>query len=356
MIVAALLLAQAAPAGAWAVADGRARVAAADISLPTAAGGLTLVETGEASQKGSGVDDVAEYRSADGAVRGTAFVFRPAYADTALASWQLGRVMAQRYGAATRLGEMRAMAVDGHADALLRARYDGAVAAGQPIATTSGFVRASSWLIGLRVTAPAARQAEVATAFDALAAGLRFGAGLHVYAAAPLVVTGACPPAAEHDAAPMASGREAGAQLLGAAMAGGSLLVDLPPKPGKPPTTIGPAFPRNGLDQVCVRGTVTGVPLLQPAGEAEPAIVLGVLDDAGGTIAWERALIGSGYLVSSYGIAAKRVRGGWTGLPSLDQMTRLMTGADAAGAKIRASVTTKPGGGTDISVDPGVFR
>ena len=81
--LAATLLAIAVPAsaqvrpdeGAWHVKGDLATVAASGIGIPAQAGIVSLTKTGEASLKGKGVDNVAQYESEDRKVFATIYIF-----------------------------------------------------------------------------------------------------------------------------------------------------------------------------------------------------------------------------------------------------------------------------------------
>jgi hypothetical protein len=78
-------------------------LAAAGVTLPARAGIAALVRTGEFSRPGTGVDNHAQYESGDRQVFPTAYVYRAAYADAALAAYGTDRAIRGRFGSAIRV-------------------------------------------------------------------------------------------------------------------------------------------------------------------------------------------------------------------------------------------------------------
>ena len=345
-------------AGAWQHNGGRIGVAASKLSLPDVADVLALIQTGEITHRGEGLDNVAEYKSTDTAITGTVYIFATGYADTALAAYGTDRAIHTVDGDAVTAISSTAVSAAGHDAAMLRTVYDHAVLDGHPVATASGFLRADTWLLGLRVTGPVARRADVVAALDALIAGIQAAPGAHVRAAAPLAIDAPCPPGDQRAAKLLKSSEKGNAEVLGAALAGGSTLPeDGQDKKGPP---LPPSFPDNGHQHVCIRGTIAvgGVPidLLQPTGVSQPPIVLAVLDDAGHVLSFEKSLLSEHVIAKNYGIGEVDVLGIYDHMPSLKQIADLANGRDPAAAAAHASVTFGADGNTTINVDPAGFK
>ncbi|MDI1296379.1 MAG: hypothetical protein PSY12_10920, partial [bacterium] len=72
---------------AWTPTDTALRADAAGISLAQTVAGLSLSKSGELSNGGRGIDNYAQYLSADGAIQATLYVYLPSYADASLAAY-----------------------------------------------------------------------------------------------------------------------------------------------------------------------------------------------------------------------------------------------------------------------------
>jgi hypothetical protein len=143
----------------------------AGISVPRAAGSLRMTKV-EAYDT-TGLDNVAQYASADDAISGTVFLYYPSLADTGLTFLATDATIRRRFGAATRIADDRRVAVGGVPEAGRRVIYSGASEGAR--STAAIFVRAGGWILVLRVSGPASRAAEIAADLDALGAGLAFG-------------------------------------------------------------------------------------------------------------------------------------------------------------------------------------
>src|SRR3569832_2174533 len=162
------------PQGAWKLDGEVVRVGNAGIALPVKAGILALGRTMEASEKGKGIDDVAQYTSESGETTGTAYVYFTTYADAALASLATDRAIRLRFGPDGTLSSETLTAAGNVPSAAIRRVYEKAVVDGRPTVTLAAFVRAVSWMVVFRVSAPAGDRAKAEEALDALIAGLRF--------------------------------------------------------------------------------------------------------------------------------------------------------------------------------------
>ncbi|MEO9132507.1 MAG: hypothetical protein ABI240_15040, partial [Sphingomonas sp.] len=84
--------------GVWKGSGDRIEAPPANVSFPRNVGGLALNATAEASQKGSSLDNTAEYHSADGKIWATIYVYRPGYPDAAIAAYMTDRAIRLTYG------------------------------------------------------------------------------------------------------------------------------------------------------------------------------------------------------------------------------------------------------------------
>jgi hypothetical protein len=344
------------PGGAWTVTPRTVALPAARVTLPASAGVTALIRTGEFSKPGTGVDNHAQYESADRKVFATAYVYRAAYADAALAAYGTDAAIRSRFGAAVRVAEQGAVAVAGRPDGAIRSVYDGAVLNGVATTTAAAFVRVDSWIVKLRASGPAERRGEVIGALDALIAGLSVGPGATVLAARPLGFAAPCPASKTRDAK-VAKGREAQGQALFGALLGGSAI----PSKATDGTPSSLAFPANGATPVCVRGSVSlggrSVDLLQPAGQTDPGILLSVLNDAGTVVAVEGAIfLGDGFTVKTYGIGEVTTGATLDRLPTARQMEGWFANPDRSPLAGRSRTTFAADGKTTIEVNPAALR
>lgn len=343
-------------AGAWTVTPESITLAAARVTLPPRAGTTTLVRTGEFSRPGAGVDNHAQYESTDRKVFATAYVYRAAYADAALAAYGTDVAIRGRFGADVKITEQGSVAAAGRPDGAIRSVYDGAVLNGAALVTAAAFVRIDSWIVKLRATGPAERRAEVVAALDALIAGMSTTPGATVFAARPLRFAAPCP-AANGREAKAVRGKDAQGQALFGALVGGSAMLGS----AEDGRRLSPSFPANGATEVCVRGTVSlgdrTVDLLQAAGEANPGVVLAVMNDAGGVLAAEGGtLLTAGYTIKTYGIAEVAMGATLDRLPTARQLGGWFAKPDRSPLAGRSRTLFAADGTISIEVSPSALR
>ncbi|MBV9932061.1 MAG: hypothetical protein JO013_14110 [Alphaproteobacteria bacterium] len=349
LAAATLAAAAAAPAGGepWQHAGGRLAVPAAGLSFPDKAGTVALTQTSEASLGGQGVDDVAQYRSADEQVYATLFVYLTAYADAALAAYELDKVIRQHRGPDARLESSRVLPAGGTAAGAIRVVYVNTE--GGKSATTGAVLRAGHWIVTVRVSGPSARQAEVEAALDALISGLRVS-GAAVDPVAPLQVSD-CPATAKK-AAKRSELRLEGAGLGSDPMT--RMLIDsaLSAGLGEGKDPKAPPFPAsiadNGRHPVCIRERVTVgdnvIDLMQAAGDtANPTAVIGVINDAGKTVEMRRIGNGGPYSVHLHNVARTANFGSYDRLLTAGQVADLLQGSPKMGA-MRSQIVYKADG------------
>jgi len=189
------------------------RIAAkpARISFPKKIGSLSLVNTMEFSRAGEALDNAAEY-TGDGGLKATVYVYRPGYPDAALAAFETDRIMPSLYGTSIARTSKTAVPLGGRATAI-RITYKGAVLDGRPVATASAFARIGGWIVKLRVSGPADRQADVDSSLDALLAAAEIEQDALLFPTAPLSLGAPCP-AAPSGAVKLAKGEKSGANAM----------------------------------------------------------------------------------------------------------------------------------------------
>ena len=178
IVLALSMLALASPARGqeapiWVESSDRATVAKAGITVPLSAGTLKVVELREFGN--GGVDVYAQYQSADEAVFGTIFVYAPTLPDIGLTFLATDEAIRRRLGASTHVAKDRLVPVAGVRDAGRRIIYEGAEAG--KTASAAIFTRAGSWVVVVRVSGPAAREAEITAGVDALLTKMTFPKG-----------------------------------------------------------------------------------------------------------------------------------------------------------------------------------
>ena len=282
-------------ADSWQTTTASVHATAAGIAVPQQAGALALAKTGEVAGQGDGTDIYAQYVSADNVVQATIFVYRPGFADTAVAALATERTLIERFGPATQRDTQRIMSAGGRDGVAIRTLYSGA--ADGELALAAAFVRSGDWIVKLRVTAPTERKAEVEAGIDALLAGLSFD-----------------DPAALQRAS----------------------LTSLKDCASKAPVASTPAsasFPSNGADALCRVGVVkvadATFDMIQPAGANPGGSVLVPTDDAGGLLRFDRIATG-GYSMTRFGSGTAKTTTRFDALPDADAIASIISGGDQA--------------------------
>ncbi len=309
--------AMAAPQEAWRVDGDKARVTAAGIMVPTAAGTLNLIKSGELSDGGKGIDNVAQYMSEDGAVQATAYIYLTSYADTAIAAYMTDKAIVGHFGPETRRIAFGVAPVGGVADGAIRSIYAGA-ADGQ-LTTAAALVHAGRWIVKLRVTGPADRADEVTAGIDAMLAGMTFDAGVAVHAAQAAAI------------APC-SARQRGAAAGAAAN-----------------------FPRDGRDALCIDRTIrtadSAYEVLRPVGGAGSFIV--PMDDAGRTMRFTRSGDDAGYQMAVHSVGRLDLYDVYAEVPGDRKLAAMIDGADSGAAKPTSSTAYAANGMVTVATARG---
>lgn len=142
------------------------------IGIPREAGSQRLIELADFNNSG-GLDNIAQYRSADGEVFATIYIYRTTLADIGIAVIATDYVIRHAYGSQTRLDEDRMMSVGGLTNTARIMVYEDAFD-GQRT-SLAAFLRAGQWTVKVRVTGPQSRRDEVVSDATALLSGLSFG-------------------------------------------------------------------------------------------------------------------------------------------------------------------------------------
>ncbi len=341
--------------GIWKDRGDRIEAADAHISFPREMAGLRLTETHEASHKGESLDNVAEYRSADGALWGSIYVYLPSYGDAALTEQMTDWTIHQVYGPkVTRISE-GVTAIGGRADAAIRAIYvNGELKDSGPLASGAAFAHVGRWIVKLRVSGPVARRSEIEAALDAFLSTARIDGKVKTYPVAPLKIADPCPAPTSGSVALFNNGK-ASESVIAETMVAASESLGYDPK-SKVPT----AFPANGLSAVCLRGDIVigtaHYKVWQPSEQREPDIILVQLNDSGDLVTVRKDFMSKGYTIGKAGIGRFEIYGQIDRIPDNSELTRILAGGLPGLFDVRASVTLKPNGDSTINIDPSVLK
>jgi hypothetical protein len=338
--------------GVWKGSGDRIAAPPANVSFPRKVGGLSLNATAEASNKGSSLDNTAEYHSADGKIWATIYVYRPGYPDAAIAAYMTDAAIRQTYGSGLKRLSQTVAPIGGQPNAAIRMIYSGGVIQDSgPLASAAAFAHVNGWILVLRVSGPVDRAAEVEAALDAMLTATKFDSKAYVLPAAPLEFAAPCPPAASGTVIPSRSDKS-GANALMAAISA-SVGTEKPKD-----DELKPHFPANGLTRVCVRGTFgdNGLEILQPAGTSAPDIILLPLNDVDDVISVHKNLLGEGYTLGKAEIGRTLVLGEMDRMPDNDQLARILAGEQKELLAIRSSTTIKANGNTSVNISTGMLK
>jgi hypothetical protein len=329
MMASSPALAQAPERDAWTTEQDGLRVTAADIALPQAAGGLSLVKSGQIADGGEGLDNYAQFTSDDGVVQATAYIYMPSYADAAVAAYITDKAILDRFGPSTRRTAFGVAAAGGHDGVAIRSIYTGADGA---LVTSAALIHAGAWIVKLRVTATADRAGDVGRGLDAMLAGLRFGPAASPHAAQARNVA-ACPVSDRQDAV-----------VLNA------------PSDVEIVRTGDQGFPHDGRDGLCLRSTVQmgkdSYDVLQAAnGPEQTASIIIPMDDAGKVMRFDRLSSGAGYRLTVNQVGRTDIYSSYDRIPTTRQIAGIIDGSDGKGARMLLSMAHGPDGRSTVSDD-----
>lgn len=338
-----------APAPAWTdEAPGLPTVRRAGIAVAREAGSLKLKEVRDYSTEG--LDDVAQYASADEAISGTIFIYFPSLADTGLTFLATDATIRSRFGPTTRIAEDKLVAVGGVAGAGRKIVYAGASDGLR--STTATFVRAGGWIVVLRVSGPASRAAEIAADIDALAAGMTFGMNNNPVPA-HVIATSDCAAGGDKDA-PL--NKPEGGEIMGLLLvaASGTLRDEkrraVPDELGRVPDQL--CLARSGTQGETIVLTYRTVG--KPTGIYAPKLFQ-LIGDAGSIIEATATLKRPARsLVMRHQIGRLQAFGLFEGTPSLAQIDRISRHDPSFPVVGEASF--KPEGGSELQLDCNEFR
>jgi hypothetical protein len=332
----------------WISSDTRVASVQARTVFPRRIGTLTAGRIQEFSHQGEGIDDALWYRSSDGAVFATLYVYYPGLPHAGLAAYASDLAI-RTNGPDTRIvTPMRLVPAGGIANGAIRIDY----ANYRGMASSAAFIKAGRWIVKVRVSGPEARRAEVDGAMTALLGGITFGVQNPWMAPHPLTVAD-CPAGSGRTPAhalPDPPGAELAAHALLATFDGGGTLAterdsgarnDLPPR-------LPDRFCRDQLRVGNGRYNVL-------RGEAGGAIsvdgrtmLIVIIEDNGDSLEIIHAENLHRYVMLYHQIGQTSLLGGFDGVPSDAQIAAILSGADHDGTRIRVPVRFRPNRGPEM--------
>ena len=331
----------------WRISDTQVVSIQARTAFPLRISTLTATRAQEFSHPGEGIDDGLWYRSSDGAVFATLYVYYPGLPHAGLAAYATDHFIRINGPETRTTTPMRLVATGGIANGAIRIDYGNY----RGMASSAAFIKAGRWIIKVRISGPEARRAEVEGAMAALLQGVQFGRQNPWMAPHPLTVTD-CPAGAGQTAAralPDPPGAEIAAHALLATFDGGGNLATN--QEGGARNDLPPRIP----DRLC-RGELRigerNIAVLR--GEAGEAIsvdgrtrLLALLNDNGTTLEVVHAANLQRYLVLYHEVGATSLMGGYDNVPSDAQIAEMFNGRNEA-SRVRVPVRFRPNRGPEI--------
>ena len=325
----------------------------AGISLTQRARVVSYQETGEVSNPGRGLDNVIQFRSADGQVLATGYIYYVPLAHAGLSAFATEQgleLISENSLRRVRAGTVPAGAV---ADGAVRIDYRGFRGT---MASSAAFIKAGRWMIKLRVSGPGERQSDVEAAMTALLASLRFDGEARPRTATLLDLDG-CDSSPGSTARMLPDSQDTLADALFAAFdPTGETPVNSRPGTGE----AGPLLARFGSGWCISSRARIGnqtVPILRATAPAPTAngrvnaqtVAVAIISDAGTLIEVVRADAGR-FTILHHRIGQTIVLGAYGDDPTDEQIANILSGADRAGGQARARVGLRIDGGTEVEL------
>jgi hypothetical protein len=336
----------------WLASDTQIASVQARTIFPRRIGTLTASRTQEFSHPGEGIDDALWYRSSDGAVFATLYVYYPGLPHAGLAAFSTDQFVRTSAPATRVTTPMRLVAAGGVANGAIRIDY----ADYRGMASAAAFIKAGRWLVKVRISGPKARRAEVEQAMTALLQDMQFGVQNPWMAPHPLTVGDCSADAGRTAARPLADppGAEIAAHAFLATFDGGGMLATVQGSGAR--RDLPPRIP----DRLC-RGTLRvgdrTFTLLR--GEAGAPIsvdgrtrLVAILNDNGAALEVVHAPNLGRYIVLYHEIGATSLLGGYDNVPSDAQLAEILGGGRTEANRVRVPVRFRPDRGPAIFLPP----
>lgn len=332
-----------ATAGHWGRSETQILSLRARTAFPIRAGSLTFASTGDFSHPDIGTDSGLQYRSGDGELIGTIYVYLPGLAHTGLAAYATEQAMRAGSDTPVRLARTAVLRAGNAENAAIRTDYENY--RGRYF-SSAAFIKAGRWMIKIRVSGPSARRSEIEAAVEALLAGVRFGARNPTLSAAPVEVRDCSPDEGARDATllPDPPGAELGAHgFLALFDGGGNIATNERGERDDLPSRV----PR----QLCLSSRLqlgqTQVPILR--GPDGPPIsadgrtrLVALITDNGAWLEVVHAQNLGRYLMLYHQIGATSVLGSYDNVPSDRQIAKLLNNPSSEAGRVRVPVRFWP--------------
>lgn len=337
------------PSEFWSSRGDRLHFRHAGISLPAKAGAVRFTETSEFSRKGEGLDTAVQYKSPDGAVWATAYVYLPGVAHAGLAALATAEGIKANSRTPVTAHPVRVVGAGGVPGVAIRSEFDGYRGDRR---SSAAFVKAGRWLVKLRVTGPQDQADDVDATMTALLDGLGFEGKAKPAPATPIEAP-PCPAAALPDAMQIA---ESNADSTENAFILGMLDPAGERPEGKQGQDSGLLLSRFGTSW-CRGVADTGdakVTFLRATGAWPPgtvgadAALVVLYSDAGGMLEVARRREGGQFVLLNHGIATTEILGMLDKVPSDAQIVRYLSGAGDDVLRTRTTITFKADGNTNV--------
>ena len=329
----------------WTRSGDRMRFNLAGISLPTAAGETRLTRAAEASLEGQGLDNVLLYVTPDRAVFVTVYIYAPALPDAGLTAFMTDHVIGHLSGPEFRRLRSGVVAAGGREGVAIRIDYSGARQ--ERLASSAAFLRVGRWIVKLRVSGPAGREAAVSAAMDALLRDIRFEGQVQPAAARPIA-------AADCPVGPVRQGRmipaddaETAAEAI---VANGG--VDLPGR-----TVEAPARGWCRSAGYRIPNAAAPTPVLRDLTPARPnttgrRVLIALLADNGTMleVVERRSENRTRYVLLHHQIGRTLVLGSYDSAPTDDQIRAIESGEDREGGRARVVIAYQANGDSNIRI------
>jgi hypothetical protein len=332
----------------WAISDTRIASVPARIAFPRRAGAVEAYRHQEFSHEGEGIDNAVQYRSADGAVYATVYVYYPGLAHSGLAAFATDLGLRATPQFAVTGGEMRVVDAGGRTGVAIRAdysRYRG------DETSSAAWIKTGRWIIKFRVSGPEARRAEVMAAMDALLRDVQFGVANPPYPAAPLTISD-CPAGSGTATArilPEPPAAELAAQGMLATFDGGGLIArDAQNRQSFLPSRLPERFCRTVLT---TRGGTRTILRAEP-GEARSidgrTMLIIAISDSGRLLELVKADNLGGHVLLHHEIGRTTVLVRYDGVPSNAQIVDMLDRPNHPAMRVVVPVDLRPDTGPRI--------
>ncbi|HEX4736251.1 MAG TPA: hypothetical protein VH331_01690 [Allosphingosinicella sp.] len=333
----------------WLVTDKDVGFTPVPIAFPLKAGVLSATRHSEASHAGENIDNMIEYRSADGAVFGTIYIYYPGLPHAGLAA--LAQDWAIRKNSNTPVigGDLdlgRAGGVNGVAVRTAYSHYRG------NLASAAAYIKQGRWIVTIRVSGPEARKADIDSAMQALLDGIQFGKSEPARIASRMTIRD-CGDGDQHPAKILPDPTDASLAvkgILGTMDGGGIQGKDDQGDPAILPSRVPDELCRASLEVKGERYTLLRGADGEPISIDGRSVRLALLSDAGRLLEVDHAPKLGGYILLYHDLGETDVLGTYDSIPSDRQLAAILDGSDHEGGRVHIPVKLRPGHGAEVTL------